>query len=102
MKKKSKVTYSERMTVNLTAEQMRRLDELRNTRARAGTFISKNDLIRTAVSFYLAAQDDLPGSRRAITKGFEARINTLDEKVDHLTEMLDDFITRVTRRREGG
>lgn len=60
MKKKTKVTYSERMTVNLTSEQMRRLDELRNTRARSGTFISKNDLIRDAVSFYLAAQDDLP------------------------------------------
>lgn len=102
MKKKSTVTYSERMTINLTAEQMRRLDELRSIRARAGNFISKNDLIRDAVGFYLAAQDDLPGSRRAITKGFEARISMLDEKVDHLTEMLDDFITRVTRRREGG
>ncbi len=101
MRKKSKLTYSERMTVNLTAEQMRRLDELRSSRARIGTFISKNDLIREAVSFYLAAQDDLPGSRRAITKGFEARLDTLDEKVDHLTEILNDFITRVTRRREG-
>ena len=102
MKQKSKLTYSERMTINLTAEQMRRLDELRNTRARVGIFVSKNDLLREAVSFYLAAQDDLPGSRKAITRGFEARIDGLEEKLDDLIEMLSEFIARVTRRREGG
>ena len=101
MKKKSKLTYSQRMTINLTAEQMRRLDELRNTRARVGVFVSKNDLLREAVSFYLAAQDDMPGSRKAITRGFEARIDGLEEKLDDLIEMLSELIARVTRRRDG-
>ena len=65
MKKKPN-PYSERITVNLTPDQMRRLEELRNVRSRVGNFVSKNDLLRDAVNLYLAAQEDLPGSRRAI------------------------------------
>jgi len=52
MKKKPN-PYSERMTVNLTPAQMRRLEELRNVRSRVGRFVSKNDLLRDAVNFYL-------------------------------------------------
>ena len=65
MKKKTN-PYSERLTVNLTPDQMRRLEEVRNVRSRKGKFISKNDLLRDAVNVYLASQEDLPGSRRAI------------------------------------
>ena len=100
MKKKPN-PYSERMTVNLTPDQMRRLEELRNVRSRVGNFVSKNDLLRDAVNFYLAAQEDLPGSRRAIAKGIESKVDALDTKVDALTTMLSGFIERVTRKREG-
>lgn len=100
MKKKPN-PYSERMTVNLTPAQMRRLEELRNVRSRVGRFVSKNDLLRDAVNFYLAAQEDLPGSRRAIAKGIEGKVDALDAKVEALTAMLGGFIERVTRRREG-
>ncbi|MDL1901370.1 hypothetical protein FBR02_11420 [Anaerolineae bacterium CFX9] len=100
MKKKPN-PYSERMTVNLTPDQMRRLEELRNVRSRVGNFVSKNDLLRDAVNYYLAAQEDLPGSRRAIAKGIESKVDALDGKVETLTTMLSGFIERVTRRREG-
>ncbi len=100
MKKKSN-PYSERMTVNLTPDQMRRLDELRNVRSRVGNFVSKNDLLRDAVNLYLATQEDLPGSRRAIAKGVESKVDALDVKVEALTTMLQGFIERVTRKREG-
>lgn len=100
MKKKPN-PYSERMTVNLTPEQMRRLEELRNVRSRAGRFVSKNDLLRDAVNFYFASQEDLPGSRRAIAKGIEGKVDALDAKVEALTAMLGGFIERVTRKREG-
>ncbi len=100
MKKKPN-PYSERMTVNLTPDQMRRLEELRNVRSRVGRFVSKNDLLRDAVNLYLASQEDLPGSRRAIAKGIESKVDALDAKVDALTAMLGGFIERVTRRREG-
>lgn len=100
MKKKPN-PYSERMTVNLTPEQMRRLEELRNVRSRVGKFVSKNDLLRDAVNYYLSAQEDLPESRRAIAKGIESKVEALDSKVEALTAMLSGFIERVTRKREG-
>jgi Arc/MetJ-type ribon-helix-helix transcriptional regulator len=99
--KKKQSSYSERMTVNLTRDQMRRLEELRNVRSRVGNFVSKNDLVRDAVNFYLASQEDLPGSRRAIAKGIEGKVDVLDAKVENLTVILQGFIERVTRKREG-
>jgi hypothetical protein len=101
MKRKKSDLYTERQTVSLTPEQMRRLKELRSVRARKdGRLIHITDLIRDAVNYYLAAQEDLPGSRRAIAKGVEAKVEVLDEKVETLTSTLNDFIERVTRRRE--
>lgn len=99
MPQKKPVPNSERMTVNLTADQMRRLEEVRNVRSRTGNFVSKNDLIRAAVTYYLAAQEDLLGSRRAIAKGVESKVDVLDGKVEALTSMLSGFIEQVNARR---
>jgi Arc/MetJ-type ribon-helix-helix transcriptional regulator len=101
MSKKNANPYSERMTVNLTPDQMRRLEELRNVRARVGKYVSKNDLLRDAVNYYLAAQEDLPGSRRAIAKGIESKVDTLDAKLEALTTLFTDFVTSIRKRREG-
>jgi hypothetical protein len=99
-KRRKSDLYTERQTVSLTPEQMRRLKELRSVRARRdGRLIHITDLIRDAVNYYLAAQEDLPGSRRAIVKGVEAKVDALDEKVEALATTLNDFIERVTRRR---
>ena len=100
MKKKPN-PYSERMTVNLTPTQMRRLEELRNVRSRVGNFVSKNDLLRDAVNLYLAAQEDLPGSRRAIAKGVESKVDALDSKIETLTTQFTDFVNSIRSRREG-
>lgn len=100
MKKKPN-PYSERMTVNLTPNQMRRLEELRNVRSRVGHFVSKNDLLRDAVNYYLASQEDLPGSRRAIAKGIESKVDALDAKVEALTTQFTEFVNSIRRRREG-
>ncbi len=100
MKKKPN-PYSERMTVNLSPNQMRRLEELRNVRSRVGNFVSKNDLLRDAVNYYLASQEDLPGSRRAIAKGIESKVDVLDAKVEMLTTQFTDFVNSIRRRREG-
>ena len=97
-KRKKSELYTERRTVSFTPEQMRRLRELRSVRARKdGRLIHITDLVRDAVNYYLAAQEDLPGSRRAIAKGVEAKIDVLDEKIEAMAEMLDTFIERVTR-----
>ena len=100
-KRKKSDLYTERQTVSFTPEQMRRLRELRSVRARKdGRLLYITDLVRDAVNYYLAAQEDLPGSRRAIAKGVEAKIDALDDKVEALAGTLDDFIERVTKRRQ--
>jgi hypothetical protein len=94
--------YTERQTVNLSTEQMRKLKELRSVRARKnGQLIHVTDLIRDAVNYYLAAQEELPGSRRAIAKGVEVKLDALDAKVNRLTLRLEDFIFRMMRPRSG-
>ncbi len=99
--KKNANPYSERMSVNLTPDQMRRLEQLRNVRSRVGKFVSKTDLIREAVSFYLASQEDLPGSRRAIARGIEHKVDAVDAKLESLTSQFTDFVNSIKRRREG-
>lgn len=99
--KKNANPYSERMSVNLTPDQMRRLEQLRNVRSRVGKFVSKTDLIREAVSFYLASQEDLPGSRRAIARGIEHKVDAVDAKLEALTIQFSDFVNSIKRRREG-
>src|SRR5687768_14572377 len=96
--KKQPNTYTERISVGFTPEQVHRLNELARVRARKGQPQSKSDLIRDALNFFLAAQEDLPGSRRAIAKGIESKVDVVNEKLDHLTTRLEGFIERVTRR----
>lgn len=92
--------YSERLSVGFTPDQVRRLEELSRVRARHGQPQSKADLVREAVAFYLTHQDDLPGSRRAIAKAVEGRIEGVEQKVDHLTAMVENFILSVRGRRK--
>ncbi|MBI5961805.1 MAG: hypothetical protein HY866_23915 [Chloroflexi bacterium] len=95
----SKAQYSERFTLSFTLDQVRRLDELARVRSREGQTTNRTELVRDAVNFYLMHQEDLPGSRKAIARSVEGKIAQVDSKVDHLTEILEDFIERVTKRR---
>ena len=95
----SKSQYSERFTIGCTPDQIRRLDELVRVRSRQGQKTNRAELVRDAVNFYLLHQDDLPGSRKAIARSVEGKIAQVDRKVDHLTDILEDFIERVTKRK---
>ena len=95
----SKTHYSERLSIGFTPDQVRRLEDLTRVRSRGGQSTSKADLVRDAVNFYFMHQDDLPGSRKAIARSVEGKIAQVDRKVDHLTDILEDFIERVTKRR---
>ncbi len=95
----SKARYTERVTIGFTPDQNRRLEELVRVRSRKGEEVNKADLIRTALTFYFMHQDDLPGSRKAIARSVEGKIAEVDQKVEHLTETLENFIERVTKRR---
>jgi len=90
-----------RFTVGLTPEQLSRLDELNRSRNRKGVPTSRADLVREAVGLYLQHQPDLVGSRKAIARDLEGKIDALDTKVDGVAERLDTFIEMLRRRREG-
>lgn len=90
-----------RFTVGFTPEQANRLDELNRTRNRKGDMTSRADLVREAVGFYLQHQPDLVGSRKAIARDLEGKIDTLDAKVQALTDQFTTFVEMVNRRRTG-
>lgn len=97
LKDRSKI----RFTVGFSPDQARRLDELHRTRRRKGETTSRADLVREAVGFYLQHQPDVVGSRKAIAKDLEGKIDRLDAKVDDLFKQFTSFVERVSRRREG-
>jgi uncharacterized protein YceH (UPF0502 family) len=100
MTHKSKV--KPRFSVGLTPDQVSRLDEIQRTRTRKGETTNRAVLVREAVGFYLQHQPDLVGSRKAIARDLESKIDALDEKVENLAQRLEHFIEMLRNRREGG
>lgn len=86
-----------RFTVGFTPEQANRLDELNRTRRRKGEITSRADLVREAVGFYLQHQPDLVGSRKAIAKDLESKIDAVDTKVEVVDTKVDALNERLTR-----
>ena len=84
-----------RFTVGFTPEQANRLDELNRSRNRKGDATSRADLVREAVGFYLQHQPDLVGSRKAIARDLEGKIDALDTKVQSLAEQFAAFVRMV-------
>jgi len=93
--------FTERLSVGFTPEQVRRLDEITRVRARKGEPLSKADIVRASVEFYLLHQEDLSGSRKAIAKAVEGKIAEVDTKLEHLdakmTTFIDWFQTRMRK-----
>ena len=87
-----KLTYSERLSVGFTVEQVRRLDEIVRVRSRKGQPITKADLIREAVEFYFLHQDDLPGSRKAIARSVEGKLAEVDAHILQIQTKVDRFM----------
>ncbi|MBK9750888.1 MAG: hypothetical protein IPO91_29560 [Chloroflexi bacterium] len=91
-----------RFTVGFTPDQASKLDELNRTRSRKGDTTNRAALVREAVGFYLQHQPDLVGSRKAIAKDLEGKIDALDAKIEDLRAQFAAFVESVTRRRTGG
>jgi len=101
-KRKKRVGYTERFSVNFTPEQMRRIEELLRVRARQGQAQHKTDLIREAVNLYLAKADDIPGTRAAITRRLEGRLDAVEEQLARQTDLLDRLVAFFSKRRQEG
>lgn len=90
--------FTERLSVGFTPDQIRRMDEITRVRSRRGEPLTKADVVRAAIEFYLLHQEDLPGSRRAIAKAVEGKIAEVDTRVQHLDTKMTNFITWLEAR----
>jgi hypothetical protein len=86
--------------VGFTPEQMRRLEEILRVRARQGQMQHKADLIRDALNLYLSLQDDIPGTRAAITRKLEGRLDAVEEQLQRQNDLLEKMVAFFKRRRE--
>jgi hypothetical protein len=101
-KRGKKDGYTERLSVNFTPEQMRRIEELLRVRARQGQAQHKTELIRDAVNLYLAKADDIPGTRAAITRWLEGRLDAVEEQFARQNDLLERLVAFFSKRRQGG
>lgn len=99
-KRKSRDGYTERLSVGFTPEQMRRLEEILRVRARQGQMQNKTDLIRDALNLYLSHQDDIPGTRAAITRKLEGRLDAVEEQLQRQSDLLEKMVAFFKRKRE--
>lgn len=101
-KRKTKDGYDERLSIGFTVEQMRRIEELLRVRARQGKMQHKTDVIREAVNLYLAHQDDIPGTRAAITRKLEGRLDAVEGQLARQNDLLDRLVAFFSKRAQGG
>lgn len=99
-KRKHHDGYSERLSVGFTPEQMRRVEEILRVRARQGEMQHKTDLIRDALNLYLSHQDDIPGTRAAITRKLEGRLDAIEEQLQRQSDFLEKMVAFFKRKRE--
>jgi hypothetical protein len=99
-KRKRRNSYTERLSIGFTPEQMRRIEEILRVRARQGKMQHKTDLIRDALNLYLSHQDDIPGTRAAITRKLEGRMDAVEAQLQRQNELLDKMVAFFRKRRE--
>lgn len=99
-KRKNRDGYTERLSVGFTPEQMRRLEEILRVRARRGEMQHKTDLIRDALNLYLSHQDDIPGTRAAITRKLEDRLDAVEQQLRRQGDLLEQMLAFFRRKRE--
>jgi len=98
-KRGRKSGYSERLSVGFTPEQMRRVEEILRVRARDGKMQHKTDLIRDALNLYLSHQDDIPGTRAAITRKLEGRLDAVEEQLQKQNDLLARIANYLRKQR---
>ena len=78
----NKNIYSERLSVSFTPEQMRRIEEILRVRAKQGKMQHKADVMREAMNLFISYQDDIPGTRAAITRKLEGRMEAIEQQIE--------------------
>ena len=101
-RKRKREGYTERLSFGVTPEQKRRLEELLRVKAKNGKAEHLTDLLREALNLYLAKQDDIPGTRAAITRRLEGRLDAIETQLGTQNEYLSRILDFFRRKRGGG
>ena len=99
-KRRQRDGYTERLSVGFTLEQMRRIEEILRVRARQGDMQHKTDLIRDALNLYFSHQDDILGTRAAITRKLEGRLDAVENQLQRQNDLLEKMVSFFKRKRE--
>ena len=99
-KRRRRDGYSERISVGFTPEQMRRVEEILRVRARDGKMQHKTDLIRDALNLYLSHRDDIPGTRAAITRKLEGRLDAVEVQLQKQNDLLARIANYLRKQRK--
>ncbi len=91
----TKPTFNHRLTVNVTPDMDRYLEDLARTRTRQGKPVSKADVIREAIRHYMDVQEDLTGSRKQIARSLDAKLQTMHQSVESLDTQMQALRTEV-------
>lgn len=91
----SKPLFSHRLTVNVTPDMNRYLEELARSRTRQDKPVAKADLIREAIRYYMDDQVDLSGSRRQIAKTLDGKLQAVTDTVQALNTQMQSLRSEV-------
>ena len=99
-KQKKSEHYSERLSFGVTPHQKNRLEELLRVKAKQGKAQHLTDLLREALNLYLARQDDIPGTRAAITRRLEGRLDAVEQQLMRQGDQLEQLLGFFRRKRD--
>ena len=57
-------------------------------------------VLRDALNLYLSHQDDIPGTRAAITRKLEGRLDAVEEQLQRQNDLLEKMVAFFKRKRE--
>ncbi|MHB8624621.1 MAG: hypothetical protein ACYDBJ_10685 [Aggregatilineales bacterium] len=97
----SKPLFTERLSVGITPEMDRYLEDLATVRTRKGKPMNKSDLIREAIRTYMDTQEDLAGSRKQIAKSLDGKLQALMDAVQAMQEQNQALQAQVDGLRQG-
>ncbi len=85
----SQSVYTCHFSVSITPEMDNHLETLAKVRTRSGKPVSKAEIVRDAIRWYLDQQDDLHGSRKQIARSLEGKLAALTDEVSLMGETLE-------------
>jgi len=85
---KKQNAFVERLSVGLTPEMAREIERLSRYRASRGQPYHKSEIGRDALRFYIDHQDHIPGTRAALTRKLEGRMDALESRLAEIETTL--------------